>query len=234
MASIAKEYKKLTGKAITGTTNTSTNAVTTGYDANWFAMEQVEGRLAFGNINVDAIRASVYSEYSCANFITRYGNLYQSTVDKVAQAITRGIVTGQGYAKTSMAVKDIFGLSYSDTIRIIRTESQRAFTEGALKSYERAKEQGIEGVVTWLSTFDGRTRPDHARLNGKEADKNGLFHIGSLSADGPGHWGDASQDIQCRCTTYYKLDGVEGLPNWSYKTWEKKYGKWQKEPAKRK
>lgn len=227
MADLNKEYKKLTGKAINATTKTSTASVTSGYNTNWFAMEQVAGSLSFGKLPVDAIRASVYSEYSGANFIKRYGILYQSTVDKVAQSITRGIVTGQGYAKTADQVKDVFGLSYYNTLRIIRTESTRAWTEGSLASYERAAELNIDGAITWLASFDNRTREAHAELNGQQADADGLFHIDGASGEGPGLFGEAGLDINCRCSTYFSIKGADETKHWSYSEWSTAFEKWK-------
>lgn len=229
--SIAKEYYRLTGKAIDTATKTGEASYLGAYESSWFGMEKSTGLgLNFGVPPVDAIRASVYSEVSGASFKVRFGKLYQTTTDKVAEAITRGLDTGQGYAKTAREVKDLWTGSYYNAVRVIRTESTRNFQEGNLLVYQRAEDAGIEGAMTWLSAFDGRVRPDHARMNGKSAGKDGYFNTPWGKSTGPGD-GPADQVIACRCATYYKLKGFEEdySPDWSYKEWKQEYGEWVKE-----
>lgn len=234
-AEIEAEFRKLTGKAITAGGDTGFASYTGAFQSNWFGMDMATGLdLTFGFPPVDAIRASVFSEITGAAFPQRFGTLYTTTVDKVAQAITRALATGQGYAKTARDVKEIWAGSYANAIRVIRTESTRNFTEGSLYAYQEAEKQGIEGAVTWLATFDLRTRPDHARLNGKEADKKGLFYIGTDSAVGPGMFGLAANSVNCRCSTYYKLKGFEQdyTPDWTYSQWKTQYDEWKQLPPK--
>jgi len=66
-------------------------------------------------------------------------------------------------------------------------------------------------------------------LNGKEADKNGLFTTNGAKGPGPGLFLVASEDINCRCTTYYKLKGFEQdyTPDWTYKEWKREYDAWK-------
>lgn len=232
-SSIAEQFKSLTGKAIDGTADISANSYTTAFQSTWYSLEQTTRLgLDFGVIPVDAIRASVYSQISGADFATRFGKLYTSTVDKVAESITRAMATGQGYAKTAREIKSLWEGSFFNAIRVIRTESTRNFTEGSILAYEKAEQQGIKGTKTWLATRDLRTRPDHARLNGKEADKNGYFHIPPDKGFGPGMFSQPENSINCRCSTYYKLKGFEKdyTPDWTYSQWEREFGDWQKLP----
>jgi SPP1 gp7 family putative phage head morphogenesis protein len=226
-ATIAEQLKGLSKESIKLCTESSEFSFSNAFQSTWFNMEQSIGEsLEFGILNLDAIRASVFSEYSGAAFPYRFGKLYTSTVDQVAEAITRGLIQGTGYRETAKQIKDIFEGSFNNAMRVIRTESTRNLTEGDLEAYDRAEKSGIEGVKTWLSTFDGRTRDSHARLNGKEADSKGFFNADGNKTQGPGLWGVASEDIQCRCTTYYKLKGYEKdyAPDWQYETWKKRYG----------
>jgi SPP1 gp7 family putative phage head morphogenesis protein len=228
---IADAFRSVTGKSIETCGDTSFESFTGAYESTWFSIEKsTELDLSFGGLNKSVIKASVYSQYSGADFKTRFGKLYTSTVDKVAESITRGLATGQGYAKTAREIKDIFDSSFYNALRVIRTESTRNFTEGSLEAYDRAEKKGIEGVKTWIASFDGRTRDSHARLNGQEADKQGFFKIDGEKALGPGLWGVAAQDINCRCTTYYKLKGYEKdyAPDWKYATWKANFSEWKK------
>jgi SPP1 gp7 family putative phage head morphogenesis protein len=226
---IKREYRKLTRSSIELTKECSTFSYVNGFETNWFNIEKSIGNsIAFGLPPVDAIRASVYSVYSGADFPYRYGRLFTSTTDKIAEAVTRGLAAGLPYKTTAENIKKYFEGSFNDAIRVIRTESTRNFSEGNLYAYDQARKNGIEGVETWLSTFDGRTRDNHAKLNGQEAN-NGLFKIDGLESRGPGLWGIASMDIACRCSTYYKLAGEDYAPDWKYETWKANLEEWKKE-----
>jgi SPP1 gp7 family putative phage head morphogenesis protein len=228
-AEIAKEYRSLTGKSVTMCGDTSQQSYIGAFEQSWFNMEKSIGSsLTFGIPPVDAIRASVYSEYSGASFPYRFGKLYTSTTDKISEAITRGLATGHGYRKTASEIKQYFDGSYNNALRVIRTESTRNFTEGNNYAYQQAKDQGIEGVETWLATFDGRTRDSHARLNGQEA-KDGYFKIDGDKAIGPGLFSSPENSINCRCSTYFKLSGFDYSPDWKYKTWKNEFGEWKKQ-----
>lgn len=233
--SIEDEFRNLTGKAIDSCTATSTNAVTTSFESTWFGMEKSIGAdLNFGVLPVDAIRASVFSQISGADFAERFGRLYTGTVDKVADAITRAMSIGQSYAKTAAQIKELWQNSFYQALRVIRTESARNYSEGALMAYQNAEEQGVEGAKTWLATRDGRTRDAHAKLNGVEADKKGYFYIGSDKAKAPAMFSQPENSIACRCSTYYKLKGYEQdyAPDWNYKQWKAEFGDWKKLPPK--
>lgn len=63
-------------------------------------------------------------------------------------------------------------------------------------------------VGVWNAALDMDTRPDHRKLDGQEADKNGYSHIHSLKAKGPHLFGVAKEDFNCRCVKIYKVDGI--------------------------
>jgi SPP1 gp7 family putative phage head morphogenesis protein len=231
MQSIGDEYRKITGKAIQVTGDTSMTAVTGGYDTVWFNMEKtLSTSLEFGLLPVDAIRASVFSEVSGATFVKRYGKLYTSSIEKVAEEITRGIAVGQSYAKTVASLKAQFNNVYYQAVRVVRTEAGRCYTEGNQAAYQSADDEGIKGWKVWLATFDGRTRDSHARLNDTKANKSGpdgTFNISGDIALGPGLFSLAENTINCRCTTKYDIEGMEGAPSWKYDTWKKNYEQWK-------
>lgn len=97
---------------------------------------------------------------------------------------------------------------------IARTESINALRAGQEQAISQAVEQA--GVLPedierkWDATGDGRTRPDHARMEGQKRgygvpftapDGSKLMYPGDSSLGAPG-----SQTIQCRCRAVTRID----------------------------
>jgi SPP1 gp7 family putative phage head morphogenesis protein len=107
----------------------------------------------------------------------------------------------------SKRVRQIFNTTASNAMRIVRTEGNRLANAGNFAASNSAKEAGVSIVRQWNATLDGKTREDHARLDGQNEDKDGFFKIDGQRAQYPSHFGVARLDINCRCTT---LDIVAG------------------------
>lgn len=123
------------------------------------------------------------------------------------QTMIQGFVNGESYVNIAKSLTDSFGISLNNAMRIARTEGARAATEGQVSAYDEAEARGVEIDRIWVASLDGRTRPTHGALDGQVADDEGLFHSQGMSAEGPGMWGDASMDINCRCTVRAEVKG---------------------------
>jgi len=199
--SIADEYRKLTGKALSLAEDTSAQNFTEAwYRSNW-AMDQAIGTaLSWGVLPVEAIRKSVYSEYSGLNIIQTFRKNSAADLVRIQSALTRGLATGAGYVKTARGISDAFEKGLWQALRVVRTETGRNFTEGQLKSYQDALDMGINVVKVWSSAHDERTRDAHGYLDGSQADKNGMFRSSNGGfGPGPGLMQNASDDINERC-----------------------------------
>ena len=109
-------------------------------------------------------------------------------------------------------MKNQMGIGAKKSMRIIRTETGRAASEGTLKSYDEAKSEGLDLIRTWLSTLDARVRDTHSKMDKQEADENDMFTLprGTL-VRGPNLSGIAEEDINCRCTIYAKLPDIDTI-----------------------
>jgi len=165
--------------------------------------------LTWGVLPVDAIRASVFSEYSGLNIIKTFKKNGAQELSQIQAAITRGLATGASYARTSAGMKDAFRKGLFDAQRVVRTESGRNFTEGHLLAHDEALAIGIDVVKVWDASLDGRTRPAHGALDGTEEDAQGNFRS-SLGGYGPGPhlMQNAADDINCRCRA---TDNIRGM-----------------------
>jgi len=201
VAAISAEYKKLGAKALNETLNLSATNYTEAFFGNMWGAEQTVGTFKWKNPNVEAIRASVFWEGTGLDAPKRFGKNIQTELTNIEAAITRGLATGQNYAKTASSLADQFTKGYNDALRVIRTESTRNRAEGFNAAFETITDAGIDARKVWIATNDDRTRSDHAVMDGQESDKAGMFTMpdGNETA-GPGLSGDPSFDINCRCT----------------------------------
>jgi hypothetical protein len=132
-------------------------------------------------------------------------------------AVKRAIASGEPLAKADIdkAITQMQNrvLKYRADV-IARTESIDALRAGQEAAIEQAVELGeVERrdlTATWDSSGDGRTRPQHAAMEGVAAGPDGVFTMpdGSrLRYPGDSSLGaPASQTIQCRCRKRYKID----------------------------
>ncbi len=233
---LSKEYQKLTGKSILLAIDTSAQNYSEAFYGYHWAMNQALGMdLAWGVMPIEAIRASVFSEYSGLTLIKTFRKNAQQELAAIQSAITRGIATGAGYARTAASMQSAFKRGLSDAQRVVRTEAGRNYTEGHLLAHEQALELGIDVVKVWDATLDGRTRDAHGALDGVEEDAEGNFRS-SAGGYGPGPhlMNNASDDINCRCVATDNIRGMspelrrikgEGVvPYQTFKQWSEPQG----------
>lgn len=210
LQNLADEMTALRSKGVKLTEETSAQAIQDGYYRNAWAYSQAVGiNLGIPSLPIAAIRASVYSDASGLTFIKTWAKNTTDEIYRTQSAIMRGITNGYSYTKIARSIKGEFNRGLSDALRVVRTEAGRCWSEGAEEAHVQAVEAGLSVRKRWSATLDFRTRASHAALDGEDADENGLFHIGGLSAPQPREFGDPSEDIACRCSTYDVIDGIE-------------------------
>ncbi len=93
-----------------------------------------------------------------------------------------------------------FGIKRSRTIA--RTESTKAVNMATDQAYQTAAANGINIRKEWLSSRDDKVRETHVELDGQTVGVNEDFVVKSTGASGPSPaaFGEASEDINCRCT----------------------------------
>ncbi len=207
---IAAEYRALTKKGIETTEETSTDSFLDGaYGTRW-AYDQATGvAIDWPVLSTNAIKASVYEKQDGKDFKARFKEWANEDYRRMNTQITQGLIKGYGYAKTAKALRGEISKSAYEAMRIVRTESGRAYTQGHLETYDEARRAGVKARKRWVATLDTRTRDPHAALDGTYADEEGLFHMDGESAEGPGLFGDPGLDINCRCRVVEEIEGFE-------------------------
>ncbi|MFJ6415018.1 phage minor head protein [Terribacillus saccharophilus] len=158
-------------------------------------------------------------------------------VNNINIQLTQGLLAGEDYSRMAKRITKVVDFSRAKARRVARTEAGRVRSEARLSAGEKAsKFAKLEKV--WSSTLDTHTRNSHRKLDGKKADEEGYFHIRGLKAKGPHLFFVASEDVNCRCSVIYLVNGeypevrrarVDGknvvIPYQSYEDWEKTLGK---------
>ena len=117
--------------------------------------------------------------------------------------LSRGIANGSTWNEMAVHIAkgmvSPFQRSFSNAIRIARTEGHRIQQQSALNALEEAKEKGANSVKQWDATLDGRTRPDHQVADGQIRELDEMFDVGGEKMRAPGIGGSARNVCNCRC-----------------------------------
>ncbi|MDA1478369.1 phage minor head protein [Bacillus changyiensis] len=155
-------------------------------------------------------------------------------VNDISIEIAQGLLAGEGYAKMAKRIENRVHFSRAKARRVARTEAHRVQVEGRLRSAEKASKKA-DLKKMWVSTLDTKTRIGHKKLDGKVVERDGVFKsIYGGVGKAPGHMHNAKDDINCRCSIIFLVNGkvpevrrarVEGknvvIPYQTYEEWYK-------------
>lgn len=151
-------------------------------------------------------------------------------------AITQGILLGESIPDISKRLAAVTDMNRSSAIRNARTMTTSAENGGRIDSYKRAEDMGIKITQEWLATKDGRTRHEHAMLDGQERKVGEAFEVEGYKIMFPGDpEAEPFLTYNCRCTLvsnfkgfdHKKMDAYTEAEPMSYDDWLKRH-----EPAK--
>lgn len=105
----------------------------------------------------------------------------------------------------NLVYNKVYGKTKGDaakTLRTFRTEYTRTRTQAKLEAIEEVKKHDYIVTRHWLYTFEAKVpRPSHLASDGLAENNEGYFIIDGYKTKGPGLFGVASEDINCRCDT---------------------------------
>ena len=133
----------------------------------------------------------------------------KTTRDSLRAQLVEGFEAGENIEAIADRVQSVFDdASRRRAITIARTETVRSSNFGSMEAMRQA---GI-GEKMWLSSRDDRVREAHMLLDGVTIPTNGQFtsQITGAFAVHPGAFGDAEDDINCRCTVIPVSTGTRG------------------------
>lgn len=183
---------------------------TQGYFGTFYALEGAENiQLNFAMLPEDYIAELVNTPVAGKRLSTRLYTNQSKLAQETTTALLQGSFRGEGYAKVAKRVGELTEANYKQALRIARTEGGRVQSTAKQKSYVEAKNKGIDVQKRWLSTLDKKTRHSHQQLDGQTVDVEEEFTAPSgAKAMGPRLFQEASETINCRCTTITVVNGI--------------------------
>lgn len=216
---ISKELKNLTGETIKLTDRKIKEAILEEYYKTAYALEVGSGfKLGFGELNKSMIDAIVINPLDRLTWKERMGITTTNYVRTINQELASGLIQGKGYSKIASAITDKFGGKgltepglYPRMLRIVRTEGHRVQNASRVIAFDKSEKAaellGIKSERRWLHPEGVKEpREDHIKMNDKPANDEGKFVLpdGTVT-EGPGLTGLPEHDINCHCTTYFKV-----------------------------
>lgn len=142
---------------------------------------------------------------------------------QVHSELIRGLATELSYADIARNISE-YGLADMNRAKTIaRTEGHRVQNQARFDSMNAAKSNGANIVKQWDSTLDGKTRPEHAQLDGQVRELDEDFTVAGYSAPHPGAFGDPYMDCNCRCCMLQRARWAVSKET-SYKKWNNEIG----------
>ena len=236
---IAEEMARLGGKQIRATSTAIKEVYQESYYRIAFQLEkEVQVKMGFGQLPAKQVEASLLNPMDRIGWKGRTREQIRVATRQIREEITQGIIQGRGYPDVAKDIAERMNMAAGRAERIVRTEAHRAREEGKLASLEQAEKRGVEMEKVWTSTLDGNTRDTHQDLDGQtvpmfDDDGNpGLFKSpAGNTAEYPGGFGVAEEDINCRCAVRGQIKGYspevrrargEGtIPYTTYNEWKK-------------
>lgn len=130
---------------------------------------------------------------------------------RIRADITLGVLNGEGFKKIAKRLRTSLGMTVKQSKRVARTEGGRAMEQAAFDSAQVAKKYGARMHKIWEATLDLRTRPSHQVLDHQMKDIDEPFEINGCKGMHPKGFvgpGSAGENINCRCTVIYSVNGI--------------------------
>ena len=212
---VANEMTKLGQRQQPFTRNMIKDVYQESYYRNTFALHEAAGQqglnLSFSKLPESQVKAAVLNPLDRIGWPGRTAQQITRANQGIQQAITRGIIEGKHYEEMARDVANKMGKSAREMERIVRTEGHRAREVGNLDALHDAYESGLNVHKQWLAARDERVRNSHRLLDSETVKMNEEFTspVTGAKAEGPGGFGIAEEDINCRCTVVGVFPGEE-------------------------
>lgn len=180
------------------------------YNELFYEFETGHGGINFAMLKEDELRTIIETPVANFKLSERLNDgVVERLKNNIKDDLNRIFLHGASYAQASARLAEQGYSSYRRAMVITRTEAGRVQAIARQKSQDTATELGIKLSKMWVATLDGRTRHNHAVLDGQVVATEERFEINGLEAKQPHMFGFASEDVNCRCRTVSVLDDVQ-------------------------
>lgn len=157
---------------------------------------------------------------------------------KIQSAVLQGVLQGESPYKVAERLRGVATMNYNASVRYARTMTTSAQNAGRYEAYRRADRLGVDLVIEWQATLDGRTRHEHRMMHGQRRKVDEPFRTPDgftiyYPADSSGSSDAPQREIwNCRCTLLAWVKGFEGdTVKSSPKMGGMSFEEWQEEKA---
>ncbi|MCM3739226.1 phage head morphogenesis protein [Oceanobacillus luteolus] len=207
---IAEEIRKLTGKnaqtLIRGMMDLFEESY---YRTAYVLTNAVNSDLGFVLLDRELVRKAIENPLDRVGFLQRNRDNQARLTRQLREQLTQSLIQGEAYRTAAKRIKNRMDVGATNILRITRTEMHQTRQRSKLEGMKEGAERGILLKKHWLATIDNRTRDRHGKLDGVQVDLDEQFEIDGFKAEGPGLFGVAEMDIQCRCDVLEVVDGFE-------------------------
>lgn len=196
---------------------------------------EAQQKLGFGKLSKSVIQKAIENQIKELTLSYVMEHNRNDIVKRINTELAQGLQAGESYAQMAKRVKNTINFSAYKSRTVARTEAHRCQQQGRMDAAEQANKY-VNMTKDWDSTLDRHTRPWHRTMDGRERQINKDFHtpVGGVGP-APGHMHLAKDDINCRCTVVYLVNGekpsirrsrlsngkTEVIPYMNYSEWEK-------------
>ena len=124
-------------------------------------------------------------------------------------AMLQGLLQGESPAALAIRLKGVCEMNERQAIRNARTMTTNVQNQGRQQAYLNAKDKGVQLIIEWYATLDGKTRHSHRMMHGQKKSnaENSKFPNGCRWPGDPK--GPPGEVYNCRCTTVSWVKGYE-------------------------
>nr|MDH3092728.1 phage minor head protein [Bacillus velezensis] len=172
-----------------------------------FEMESVVN-LGFSIPTAEVIRQAILNPIAELTLSAIYRRHRDDYIRQIQISVAQGLQAGEDYSKIARRIERATEFARRKARDVARTEAHRAQVSARMESAEKASKRSNLKKM-WNATLDLKTRAGHRKLDGKTIERNGLFKsIYGGVGPAPGHMNNAKDDINCRCTITFTVNGV--------------------------
>ncbi len=125
--------------------------------------------------------------------------IIQTTTEKIRKVVEFGLLEGSTESEIARSITSSKAFDASRATLIARTEATRSLNAANVQAARIAVGEGLGIQKQWVTENDDKVREEHVLLNGQTVMPDELFEVDGMTAPGPGQFGEASMDCNCRC-----------------------------------
>ena len=180
------------------------------YNELFYEFDGGHGGINFAMLKEEELRTIIETPVANFKLSERLNDgVVERLRNNIKDDLNRIFLHGASYAQASARLAEQGYSSYRRAMVITRTEAGRVQAVARQKAQDVATDLDVKLSKMWVATLDGRTRHNHAELDGQVVAVEERFEINGLETKQPHMFGFASEDVNCRCRTVAVLDDIQ-------------------------